>query len=303
MRNLGKKGLSMSQAQSISNLCNQRAQEISNQISNFNVCSKSVTVDRQDYFLENPSPMPQDVGTLLLEKAALHATQGFLMEAIKAKEAELERIKSLRPNLEHIEVPVRKVPEDFKLLESITEADAWNMLSDAEYSEYLEAEAYASHLGQFIHRGGKLTNMRAQLSTLPAIEWMEIEVGKKTPVRIKAHHTSQELHETHEEIAEMHRLYEQRVNYFKAKVKNIVSETNARIQKENADKSAEYAAQEKLFNEEFKVAYDAYNAQVLVETMNFNSQRELDIKETAGLRIVVNPRFQNIIDQFLAKED
>lgn len=302
MRNLGKKGLSMSQAQSISNLCNQRAQEISNEIMNYNVCSKSITVDRQEYVTQQASPMPKDIASLLLEKSKLHAAQGFLMEAIKAKEAEMERIKALKPDLSHIEVPVRKVPEDFNLIEPVTEQHGWDALSEAEHSEYLEAEAYASHLGQFIHRGGVLTSMRSELNRLPALEWMEIESGKKTPVKIKPHHSAKELLTTHEEIAALHRVYEQRVNYFKAKVKNIVSEVNAQIQKENADKSAEYAAQEKLFNEEFKAAYDAYNAQVLVETLNFNSKRELDVKEAAALRIVVNPRFQDVIDKFL-KED
>ena len=97
-------------------------------------------------------------------------------------------------------------------------------------------------------------------------------------------------------------MYEQRVNYFKAKVKNLVSEKNAAIQKQNADMSAEYAKQEKLFNEEYKVAFDAYNAQIMVETMNFNAQRELDIKETAALRIQVDPRFQSVIDLFLNEE-
>jgi len=302
MRNLSKKGLSMSQAQSISNLCNQRAQEISNEISNYNVCSKVIKVDRDDYSLEKASPMPSNVSSLLLEKARLHSTQGFLMEAIKAKEAEMDRIRGLKPSLTHIEVPVRKVPVDFDIIESVNESWGWEQLTDAEYSEYLEAEAYASHLGQFIHRGGKLSSMRTQISNLPAIEWMEIETGKRTPVKITAHHSAKELHAVHEEIAAMHRVYEQRVNYFKAKVKNLVSEMNASVQKKNADKSAEYAKQEKLFNEEYKVAYDAYNAQIMVETMNFNAQRELDIKETAALRIQVDPRFQSVIDLFLNEE-
>ena len=45
MKNLGKNGLSMSQAQSISNLCNQRAVEIDNTVDNFNVIAKTLTID------------------------------------------------------------------------------------------------------------------------------------------------------------------------------------------------------------------------------------------------------------------
>jgi hypothetical protein len=43
MRNLSKKGLSMSQAQTISNLCNQNAIEITREIESYNNCSKSIT--------------------------------------------------------------------------------------------------------------------------------------------------------------------------------------------------------------------------------------------------------------------
>ena len=188
------------------------------------------------------------------------------------------------------------------VLDSVSEAWGWAQLTATEHAEYLESEAFASHLGQFIHRTGKLASMRSEVSNLPSIEWMSVKDGEKTPVKINKHHSSIELLNIHEQIASAHRVYEQRVNYFKAKVKNIVSEANAQIQKENADRSAEYAAQEKLFNEEYKVAHDAYNAQVLVETLNFNSRRELDLKVAAGLRIVVNPRFQDVIDKFLRED-
>ena len=42
----------MSQAQSISNLCNQRALEIQRELDSYNVCSKSIRVNGEDYSLE-----------------------------------------------------------------------------------------------------------------------------------------------------------------------------------------------------------------------------------------------------------
>jgi hypothetical protein len=161
----------------------------------------------------------------------------------------------------------------------------------------------ASHLGQFIHKSGKLSQLRKELSNIPSIEWFEIEDGKKTPVKITKHHDSQSLLDLHEEVAELHRTYEQRVNYFKAKVKNLTSDENARIQKENADKAAEFLKLEKELNEKYKMALDAYNGEVLRLTMEFNAQRELDIKSAAALRINVDPRFQHVIDQFITKEN
>ena len=45
MRNLAKKGLSMSQAQTVSNLCNQNAIEIQRELDSYNNCGKSINVD------------------------------------------------------------------------------------------------------------------------------------------------------------------------------------------------------------------------------------------------------------------
>ena len=97
-------------------------------------------------------------------------------------------------------------------------------------------------------------------------------------------------------------MYEQRVNYFKAKVKNLVSDENARIQKENADKSAEFLALEKTLNEEYKTALDAYNGEKIRLTQEFNADREMAIKGAAALRINVDPRFQHVIDLFITAE-
>ncbi len=57
------------------------------------------------------------------------------------------------------------------------------------------------------------------------LEFMEIETGKKTPLKVTIHHTPEQLLEIHEELAALHRGYEQKVNYFKSKVKAFVSLT------------------------------------------------------------------------------
>jgi hypothetical protein len=247
-------------------------------------------------------PIPGDILDKLKNKGDLHATQAFLMEAIKGKESEIDRIRKSSPNLSHLVKPERVYIEDYELDYGVEESWGWSQLSDSEYSEYLQAEAMASHLGQFIHKNGKLTQLRKDLPNTASIEWFNVEDGKKTPVKVTKHHVSGALMILHEEIAEQHRVYEQRVNYFKAKVKNLVSDENARIQKNNADKAAEFLKLEKEVNEKYQLAMDAYNGEVLRLTMEFNSQRELDIKSAAALRINVDPRFQHVIDMFITPE-
>ena len=46
---LSSKGLSMSQAQSISNLCNQRSKEITNKLGDINNISKHLTIGEDTY--------------------------------------------------------------------------------------------------------------------------------------------------------------------------------------------------------------------------------------------------------------
>jgi len=302
MRNLSTKGLSMSQAQSISNLCNQNAQEIQRELDSYNNCSKSINIGGQVYEMQEGIPIPGDILDKLKNKGDLHATQAFLMEAIKSKESEIERIRRLSPDLSHLVRPEKKLVDDYDVEYGVEESWGWSQLSDSEYSEYLQTEAMASHLGQFIHRNGKLTQLRKELPNTASIEWFNVEDGKKTPVKVTKHHVSASLMMIHEDIADQHRVYEQRVNYYKAKVKNLVSDENARIQRVNADKAAEFLKLEKEAHEKYQLAMDAYNGEVLRLTMEFNSQRELNIKAAAALRINVDPRFQHVIDMFITAE-
>jgi len=211
MRNLSTKGLSMSQAQSISNLCNQNAIEIQRELESYNNCSKSIVIDKQSYVMQEASPINFDkIIEKLKFKGDLHACQAFLMEAIKGKDAEIERIQNTRPDFSDLAEPVKKDAPDYDIIPTVDESWGWSKLTDAEYSEYLQAEAMAAHLGQFIHKNGKLSNLRKELSNMPSIEWFNVEDGKKTPVKITKHHNSHDLLEIHEEIAEQHRQYEQR---------------------------------------------------------------------------------------------
>jgi len=303
MRNLAAKGLSMSQAQSISNLCNQNAQEIQREIESYNNCSKMISLSGQSYLMQEGIVIPEDILDKLKTKGDLHATQAFLMEAIKSKESEIGRIRNLTPDTSHLTQPVRVEAPDYEIEDNVEESWGWSQLTDSEYSKYLQEEALASHLGQFIHKNGKLSELRRELPNISTLEWFEVEDGKKTPVKVTKHHHPSSLMELHEEVAELHRKHEQSVNFFKAKVKNLVSDENARIQKENANKAAEFLKLEKELNQNYQLAMDAYNGEVLRLTMEFNSQRELDIKAAAALRINVDPRFQDVIDLFIQIEN
>jgi len=297
------KGLSLSQAQSISNLCNQRASEIAKQLIAVNNYSKFITVDGISYETVRGIKIPTNIVDLLNEKAKLHACQAFLMENMKAKERMLnitkneayqipDELKSTMPKTPAFIVP-KRLPE-------VTEDYGWEQLSANEFNEYLEAEAYASHIGQFIHEKSILAGLRNEINSIPAIEWQVVKGdGTKSPVIITVHHTSEELLGIHEELAAIHRVHEQKVNYFKAKVKNLVTERNAEIAKQNAD--AQIIAEKE--NNNMQIAYETeikkINESINTAKAEFEKIRQAKIKEIASMRIEIDSRFQEVINIFL----
>lgn len=299
------KGLSLSQAQSISNLCNQRAGEITAKLNGVNNFKKSVTIVTggvlENHITVVSKPLPENVVALLTEKAELYACQAFLMENIKAKDTLLKDIKRATADTSEIEVPERPEGTDPLLnqLSEVTEDFGWSQLSVAEINEFIEAEAYAAHIGQFIHQGSPLDNLRIELPKIPAIDWMTIKDGEKTPVLITTHHTSEQLLKVHEELAALHRAKEQRVNYFKAKVKNLTTDENARIAKINADAQNEAG---KLNNDAYvayETAVNVYTEKIKSIQAEFEKTRQATIKEIAIMRIGIDARFQKTIDIFL----
>ena len=295
---LASKGLSMSQAQSISNLCNQRSRDISFKLRDINNVEKVLEIGEKTYIETPGKKMPENVMELISDKSRLHATQAFLMENIKAKDEMISEIKNRQMTF-HLPIPIRGVLQETEIESSVSEDWGWDQLSTSEYNEYLQAEAFASHVGQFIHKGGKLDNLRSELPTLKTLEWIEVEAGKKTPLKVSVHHTAEELGDLHEKLAGVHRNYEQRVNYFKAKVKNLVTSENARIAKENAVKEASAAeANQKVLSDYNKVK-EEWQSNYRQASHLFEEERQNEIKNSAALRIAIDPRFQPVIDMFL----
>lgn len=296
---LDEKGLSMSQAQSVSNLCHQRASEIERKLNEVNNGKKSVKIRKDTVVQRKAVKMPENVIELLKEKGKLHACQAFLMEAVKEKEimmtlAKTERFEYSGP----LEMPVRPNYESEDFLPEVNEDWGWAQLSPGELSEYLENEALAAHIGQFIHSGGKLDTLRRDIRKDKGIEWVS-DGDRQYPVITEEHHTPEDLHKLHESLALEHRGYEQRVNYFKAKVKNLVAAENARRHKHNSDESARVDKINTQLEQDYSLAVRNYKAAVDVERSTFEAEREEFVNKLSAFRIKVNPRFQDVIDIFM----
>jgi hypothetical protein len=122
-----------------------------------------------------------------------------------------------------------------------------------------------------------LDELRSELPTIKTLEWIEVESGKKTPLKVSVHHTSEELGVLHEKLAATHRNHEQRVNYFKAKVKNLVTSENARIAKENAVKEASVNEINQNTISVYNKAKEEWNASYRKASHLFEEERQKEI--------------------------
>jgi len=291
-------GLSLSQAQSISNLCNQRCRDIQSQIDVINNAEKVITIADKAYVKMSANPIPGDIIELLTMKARLHSAQAFLMENIRAKDQLLTAKQTDQFNYS-VDRPESPEYHTIDELRGVTEQWGWDQLTAPQWQEFLEAEAYASHIGQFIHKGGKLDRLRTELPTMELLEWDMIEDGKRTPVEVNVHHTIEYLGGIHSELSGIHRKHEQKVNYFKAMVKNAVTVENARIIRVNADEQARVDKINELNHALYDTAMKSWNADRTAYQYAFNETRQKEIEHLAALRIEVPARFQSVVDEFL----
>ena len=303
---LSEKGLSMSQATSVANLCHQRSNEINQQIIVFNNASESVTLNNELIIMVKARPMPEDIFALLTTKAELVSLQAYLMEAVKTKNNWIKKLQEdkyiipvelIAPEMERVEYPT-------DIEASVSEEWGWEQLNLSEITDFLIAEAKASQLGQFIHKDGILDKLRKDLATLPDMKWLDKYVGggvTSLPVKIEKHHKAEDLLAFHEKFAMAHREAEMKVNYYKAKIKNLTSLKNAEIAKSNGDKMATY-------NEKSAAAQNLYTQQsnfflneVKKGKQLFEKTRLDEIRRVSALKIQIPLELQNTLDLFMDK--
>lgn len=291
-------GLSLSQATSISNMCYQRAHEIENTLMGINNATRTFKIGADEFTEVVGKPIPKDIEKLLSEKAKLHAVQGFLVSNIKAKDELLKALK-VKPFETKLEAPEKPEYKVYDPTSQMAEGWGWDQLTEAEFAEYIEAESFAAHIGKFIHKGSPLDHLRTELPKIQSIDWIAVKEGERTPVKITTHHKPEELMGYHERLATLHRGYEQRVNYFKAKVKNLITEENAHIARANGVKQAAVNKENEDIRATYDSAYAIFSGKIKVEKEEFEAKRQEDIKATAALRIGIDARFQETIDGFL----
>tara|TARA_R110000782_G_scaffold267185_5_gene362380 strand:+ start:229 stop:1149 length:921 start_codon:yes stop_codon:yes gene_type:complete len=293
---LSEKGLSMSSAASISNLCNQRANDISAKLENLNNESTSFKAGGDTFEYTSAHKLPENVVGLLTEKAKLHGAQAFLVYNIKVKEALIKVIQQ-EILVSSLEKPEGKEMAQGKFLKEVDEDWGKSQLKLAEVNEFLHEESMAAHYGQFIHKNSILENLRKDINKPGKLEFVSLKDGERTPIKVERHHTAEQLAELHEEISVLHRDSEKRVNYFKAKIKNLVTLENASIARDNAKEQSRVNDINEGLSAEYTRELAEWSGKVREEKDTFEADRNVRLIIASKLRIEVSPLFKELIDK------
>lgn len=297
-RFLTNNGMSMTQVQTLSNLLNQRCEDINSVLDNLNNFSRKIVYNGEELEETQAHTIPSDIMDILLEKCELHACQAFLMECVKAKESMLTEIKNSTYVPEDLIIPTPPKFEQGVIEPYANETWGFNQLSDEDIAKYTYDDTVATHYGKFFHKNSPLDRLRKELPTLKSLDWFQVSEEQKIPVKIYIHNKQDDLLALHTSVATKHREHEKDVNYIKAKVKNMVSEKNAEINKNNALKIAEINAVNDKLRNDYNSKLEEYNGLYNIRTKEFESNKELKLKNIAALRINCPSTFQPIINKY-----
>lgn len=232
---LNTKGLTITQAQNISNLCNQRNEMLESKLNNLNNYSAKITdYTGNTHVIQDARPVPGDIDKVLSEMGENSALQAFLMDNLRKREEIMNAVKD-----EDFEFDPQPKQEGCDFLRK---ADM-DYLTVDERIKYLYLEAKCARIGSFIHKNGQLTILRKNVDAENHFQTYSLEVGKQIPVVKTFHHTSHNLLIVHEKLSETHRELSMKLNYFKAKIKNARSEDDLKNLAKLKDIQTKYAAE------------------------------------------------------------
>jgi hypothetical protein len=308
------KGVTASEADHKSNMIKERAEAIEAEFGNTAAYTAIMTFEG-DEKVNLDKFVTIKVEELALKQGEMYALSSWLREAVKAKNAMLTFIQGLpvqKFTLEDekeevpkftMEHPPVKYPTNFP---PVTEDDVIGTFTVAERAEYLSLNSHASHLGKKLHHVGKITSIRRDLQKgtitdfkeLPNGNGMKTYIVKKTPL-----YNLEEFNKVFFDLQEKHRSFEQRLNYYKARIANEVTDGNAKIKQIYANEARalqlEYAEAIRPYND----AHKQYSADMLEYNTLLEKRRLELIKHISGLKIVIPEKLQHIIDETAAKKE
>jgi hypothetical protein len=294
------KGESMSDAQSMKGKCTQISEDIKSHIDALGSVTEVVTYDGKDIELLSPLKTPaSDIKNIIGKDAEANTLNAWYANAINVKNILMGTIKEANWTLFLVNKE-EHTPEQydvkFKLeapgLEVAEECDVLALWTANDKVDFMLKEQKCSSLGKLIHKKGKLHEI--YLTPLNnRSKFLDLKLGdgvKSYPVIIKPTYTGKDLTDVkalYLEVHDEHRELEKKVNWYKAKIKNTLTDLNTEYQKVYTGKLDEYqkakALHQDASSKHINAARDANNKL----KSKCEERRQILIKEASALKIFI----------------
>ena len=274
---LDTKGLTTAEANYTANIIKELCERISNEIKQLTLFKGTLNFQgKQTEY--NKVYKVENLEEKCLEEGNLYALSAWLREAIKAKEALLKQVEN-----DNFDISLLNEVNYGKAISLLTEDEVKYSLPINELAEYLAYEAKAAHIGKKVHPNGIFEQWFNMIKNTPKVQINEI--NKDYIVEFDQVVDEKDLYQTYFTLQKEYREAEQKVNYYKAKVKNLLNEKNQEINQKNR------ALQDKLSQD-----LEIQNSKNLALQAEINNLRGQKLKEVSELKIIIPNELQKTLD-------
>ena len=274
---LDTKGLTTAEANYTANIIKELCERIFNEIKQLTLFKGTLNFQgKQTEY--NKVYKVENLEEKCLEEGNLYALSAWLREAIKAKEALLKQVEN-----DNFDISLLNEVNYGKATSLLTEDEVKYSLPINELAEYLAYEAKAAHIGKKVHPNGIFEQWFNMIKNTPKVQINEI--NKDYIVEFDQVVDEKDLYQTYFTLQKEYREAEQKVNYYKAKVKNLLNEKNQEINQKNR------ALQDKLSQD-----LEIQNSKNLALQAEINNLRGQKLKEVSELKIIIPNELQKTLD-------
>lgn len=296
----GTEGLTSSEANHIANMAKEIAENHTSVIKNMKASQDKITIEGKSYIVQT-SEKPRDIDYQM--PGMLFGLSAWLRQAVKAKDEGLTLLSYMDLKLISTDIPSFSIPQpqkrDFKFPDMPADIDISRPLGDIldikEYAEYLELESEAAHLGKIVHAGMPLDNVRNDILNWKAFSFMHHN-DKDYVVERTQCYTKEEINKLYFELQAKHRDIENKLNWYKAKIKNDAVVASAVKAKEYSELYNFAQGQYSIALREWNVLSSEYDTKYSIWSKNAMQLRAELSKLFSTYKIIVPERQIGTLD-------
>ena len=297
-----KNGISSSQANFVADQIKERNRLVASEIENTRPYTERLTVDSVVHTVARSEK--KNLFELSQKEGRLYALSAWLREAMKAKQ-DFQKYYISTPDTELVEFPVEKLTMPLRPVIPVpvafTEKEAIATFSIADLAAFYTAESLAAHIGKRIHGTGVVAKLRSD--TLERREQQtEFRVlnNVSCPVTFSPTYYVDEIDGDFQKLHEIHRGFERMLNNFKARIHNLMNDTNVarhnEYKKQLADANAKYMAEFNEYSRQLS-ALDELRKQASASAAILRDEK---LKEISAWKIAIPKEMESVFDEIVA---